>query len=111
MHNRSRHNPHFGALIVVVGGGGSGGGRRARHVVKVLHLRLAVVLVRVVSPPVEELQRRPEAAVVRVFDGVRVADEPDARAFVRRAPRHVILEGGVGEGDGEGGEGGEGGGE
>ena len=46
-----------------------------------------VVLVCLVAPLVPNRQRRPEALVVGVVDRVRLADEPDARTGVLRAPR------------------------
>ena len=53
---------------------------------------MPIVLVRLVAPSIEEIERRPEALVVRVVDGVGGADEPNAGSFVRRAPRDVLAE-------------------
>ena len=43
-----------------------------------------------VAPPVEERERRPEALVVWIVDGIRVTDEADAWASVGCAPGLVM---------------------
>jgi hypothetical protein len=50
-------------------------------------VRLRVVLVRLVAPLVPDSQRRPEPLMVGVVDRVGLANEPDARTRVLRAPR------------------------
>ena len=74
------------ASLLLLAGGGRDGRWRGWQLVQVLLLCLPVVLVRFVPPAVPEADRRPEAFVVGVVDGVRVADEPDARAGVGCTP-------------------------
>jgi hypothetical protein len=47
--------------------------------------------VRFVPPAVPQRDRSPEALAVRIVDRVRLAEETDARAGVRRSPALVVL--------------------
>ena len=53
--------------------------------------RSPVVFVDLVPPPVPKRQRCPEPAVVRVVDGVGLADKADPRPSVRHSPRLEVL--------------------
>ena len=53
--------------------------------------RSPVVFIGLVPPPVLKRQRCPEPAVVRVVDGVGLADKADPRPSVRHSPRLEVL--------------------
>ena len=85
----------FHGRLCFRGGGRCGRwGTAPRKLVQVLQLRVgaevAVGFVRLVPPAIPQRERCPEAVVVGVVQGVRRADEPDARAGVRPAPRLVV---------------------
>ena len=67
------------------------GGLRVGQLVQILSLSLRVILEGLMAPSIPQCQRCPEAFVVRVVDGVGIADEPDSGACVLRPPRLCIF--------------------